>query len=149
MKTIRILGAAFAAVALASAAHAGVGSSSTSSASTQSSSGASNVGDTQSITTNSISNFPKDSSVSTVPAMVAPALVGSLTGCIGSTSGGVSVLGFGGSIGTTKTDEACERRAYADFLLTQLHDKDTAIQLICQDPIVRAAYAKTQPTLCR
>jgi hypothetical protein len=122
-----------------------VTSGATSSASTQSASNSANS-QSSSITQNSYGQ--KDQVVSTVPTVFAPGLVGSLNGCLGSASGGVSVLGAGVTLGSTRTDEACERRAYAEFVLTQLHDKDTAIQLICQDKIVRLAYAKTNPHLC-
>lgn len=60
---------------------------------------------------------------------------------MGSTSGGVSVLGFGGTLGTTWRDDACTRRLNAREMANTLGDREAARALLCRDKDVAAAYA--------
>jgi hypothetical protein len=60
---------------------------------------------------------------------------------MGSTSGGISVLGFGGTLGTTWNDTQCVRRLNAREMAQTLGDRDAARALLCQDKNVAEAYA--------
>jgi hypothetical protein len=99
---------------------------------------ADNAGNAQSITFNTTN----PDSLKTVPQVYAPALSTTLTEtCMGSTSGGVSVLGFGGTLGTTWNDNQCVRRLNAREMAQTFGDRDAARALLCQDPDVAEAYA--------
>lgn len=101
---------------------------------------ANNQGNAQSITFNSTT--PAKQQVKTNPTVYAPAMTTTLTEtCMGSTSGGVSVMGFGGTLGTTWNDEQCVRRLNAREMAQTLGDRDAARALLCQDKNVAAAYA--------
>ena len=101
---------------------------------------ANNAGNAQNITFNSTA--PSHSRVETVPQVYAPALSTTLTEtCMGSTSGGISVMGFGGTLGTTWNDAQCVRRLNAREMAQTLGDRDAARALMCQDKDVAAAYA--------
>jgi hypothetical protein len=62
--------------------------------------------------------------------------------CMGSSSGGAQGMGFGVSLATTWHDTGCDRR-YNAQMLNQLGARDAALALMCQEPQVRAAMAKT------
>jgi len=99
---------------------------------------ADNTGNAQSITFNS----EAVDHVKTNPAVYAPGLTTTLTEtCMGSTSGGISVLGFGGTLGTTWSDTQCVRRLNAREMAQTLGDREAARALLCQDENVAAAYA--------
>lgn len=101
---------------------------------------ASNAGNAQNITFNNVA--PNKTKLETVPQVYAPALSTTLTEtCMGSTSGGVSVMGFGGTLGTTWNDTQCVRRLNAREMAQTLGDREAARALLCQDKDVAAAYA--------
>jgi hypothetical protein len=101
---------------------------------------ANNQGNAQNITFNQTT--PTHQKVETNPQVYAPALTTTLTEtCMGSTSGGVSVLGFGGTLGTTWNDAQCVRRLNAREMAQTLGDRDAARALLCQDKDVARAYA--------
>ena len=72
----------------------------------QSQSQASNAGNTQQIINSTPGSLSE--SVKTNPNLFAPPLVSSNDTCMGSTSGGVSILGVGITAGTTWTDNNCK-----------------------------------------
>lgn len=79
------------------------------------------------------------------PAVVAPALTSAGTGvCLGSISGGVSVMGAGASLGMTKVDKGCERRSGA-ALLYQMGYRDAALRLLMNDDEIREAMGVAAP----
>ena len=101
---------------------------------------ATNQGNAQNITFNSTT--PNKTKLETTPQVYAPALSTTLTEtCMGSTSGGISVMGFGGTLGTTWNDAQCVRRLNAREMAQTLGDRDAARALMCQDKDVAAAYA--------
>jgi hypothetical protein len=101
---------------------------------------ASNQGNAQSITFNQTT--PSKTKLETTPQVYAPALSTTLTEtCMGSTSGGISVMGFGGTLGTTWNDSQCVRRLNAREMAQTLGDRAAARALMCQDKDVAAAYA--------
>ena len=103
---------------------------------------ASNEGNAQNITFNSTAPQNTKARVETVPQVYAPALSTTLTEtCMGSTSGGISVMGFGGTLGTTWNDAQCVRRLNAREMAQTLGDRDAARALLCQDKDIAAAYA--------
>lgn len=81
--------------------------------------------------------------VKAAPALYAPPLVTTMTDtCMGSSSFGASISGFGLSAGTTWTDKSCVRRLDArEFRAMGLND--VAIALLCQTPDNRAAVEAT------
>jgi hypothetical protein len=100
---------------------------------------ASNQGNAQNITFNQTA--PSKTKLETTPQVYAPALSTTLTEtCMGSTSGGVSVMGFGGTLGTTWNDSQCVRRLNAREMAQTLGDRAAARALMCQDKDVAAAY---------
>ena len=81
--------------------------------------------------------------VRNVPAMIAPALTTTLTEtCMGSTSGGVAVAGFGASFGKTWTDDECVNRLNARELLT-MGERSAAREVMCANPVVKRAFKRT------
>jgi hypothetical protein len=101
---------------------------------------ADNNGNAQSITFNSVT--PTKTTLRTAPQVYAPAMTTTLTEtCMGSTSAGLSVVGFGGTFGSTWNDEQCVRRLNAREMAQTLGDRDAARALLCQDKHVAEAYA--------
>lgn len=99
---------------------------------------ANNAGNAQNITFNTTN----PDHLKTVPQVYAPALTTTLSEtCMGSTSGGISVMGFGGTLGTTWEDDDCKRRLNAREMANTLGDREAARALLCQDASVAAAYA--------
>lgn len=99
--------------------------------------GAANAGNAQSITFNSNAS----DRLKTVPQVYAPALSTTLTEtCMGSTSGGLSVMGIGGTLGTTWNDAQCVRRLNAREMAQTFGDREAARALLCQDADVASAY---------
>jgi len=82
-------------------------------------------------------------SVRTTPSIAAPALTTTLSDtCMGSTSFGISVTGFGLTGGTTQVDQACVRRLDArEFRAMGL--TDVALALLCQSDANRKAVEST------
>lgn len=111
----------------------------TSSSSSNQSSNQSTQGNSQTINNNSV--YPANQTIKTAPAVVAPALTTTLTEtCMGSSSLGVSVLGFGASGGTTWQDHHCVRRLNARELAQTIGDRDAARELMCSDEEVFKVY---------
>lgn len=84
---------------------------------------------------------PSRQTVVTAPPVQAPGLAAAgIEVCLGSSSGGISVLGGGFSLGSTTKDDDCNIRLYA----RQLHAmglKNAAIILQCLNPQVNYAMA--------
>lgn len=113
---------------------------------TQSTAAASNAGNNQQFNptlmfneaaTNPFSSteirYSGSQSVKTVPNVVAPGLVATPATCLGSVSGGGSVLGFGGSAASTVADVPCNGREGAKlFHVMGMHDQ--AIERLCGVP---------------
>lgn len=108
---------------------------------------AANQGNTQAITYNS--SYPESQSIKTVPSAFAPGLTTTLSEtCMGSTSAGGSVLGFGISAGSTWRDQECMRRLNARELSNTLGDRQAARELMCgNEQIFRVYNALGRP--CR
>ena len=120
-----------------SSAQGGTGGSSSATANPN----ASNQGNAQNITFNSPA-APSKTKIESLPQVYAPALTTTLTEtCMGSTSGGISVMGFGGTLGTTWNDKQCIRRLNAREMAQTLGDRDAARALMCQDEDIARAYA--------
>jgi hypothetical protein len=68
----------------------------------------------------------------TAPAIVAPGLVASYVECFGSASGGVSVMGFGVTLGKTYTDTDCQHRRDANSAVA-LGEVAIGYQVMCQN----------------
>lgn len=76
------------------------------------------------------------------PAVVGPGLTTTLQDtCMGSTSGGLSLLGFGLVGGSTWKDEECIRRLNARELVSSLGDREAAKELMCGNPEINAVYS--------
>lgn len=87
-------------------------------------------------------NYGGEYKLKNVPAVTAPALTTTLTEtCMGSTSVGGAVPGFGISFGTTWRDSACVRRLDAREL-NSLGYKLGAKELMCDSDNVRAALKR-------
>lgn len=77
----------------------------------------------------------------TPPSVVAPGLAAAgIETCLGSVSGGVSVMGGGGSFGTSVKDDDCNRRLYARQLWN-MGFKQAATNIQCLSPEVQYAMA--------
>ncbi len=101
--------------------------------------GASNAGNNQAITFqgSQASDIPNNT-----PNVVAPALTTTLTEtCMGSTSAGASVAGFGATFGTTWRDEECVRRLNARELRA-MGLGPVAMELMCDNDDIRAAFER-------
>lgn len=107
--------------------------------------GAISAGGTVSI----VNGAPGDSSlryrgsytVHNTPDIVAPGLTAGLNTCAGSYAAGVAVAGFGITGGGTTVDAGCERRNMA-ALLGQMGEGDAAREVLCDDDVVRSAFAR-------
>jgi hypothetical protein len=82
-------------------------------------------------------NYGGSYTVRNTPEVIAPSVVGGNPCSVGA-SGGVSMPGFGISLGGTWADKACERRQQA-ALLFNMGEQSIAVELMCQDDSVRAA----------
>ena len=82
----------------------------------------------------------------TPPTVVAPGLVAAgMETCLGSSSGGVSMMGAGLTFGRTTPDDGCSIRLAARQLFAFGFQK-AALALMCQDPrVVEAMAAVGQP----
>ncbi|WP_342241466.1 hypothetical protein [Inquilinus sp. OTU3971] len=79
--------------------------------------------------------------VNNTPDVYAPGLTAGLNTCAGSYSAGVAVAGFGLTGGGTTVDQGCERRNMAT-LLRQMGEGDAAREVLCEDDVVRGAFAR-------
>lgn len=81
--------------------------------------------------------------VKTAPQIVAPSLTSTFSDtCMGSSSFGLSVVGFGATGGTTMVDDACVRRLDSrEFRAMGM--VDVALALLCQSPANRKAVEST------
>lgn len=79
--------------------------------------------------------------VNNTPDVMAPGLTAGLNTCAGSYAAGVAVAGFGLTGGGTTVDAGCERRNMA-ALLQQMGEADAAREVLCEDTVVRAAFAR-------
>lgn len=112
---------------------------STSSSSTSNQSTSASQGNSQNITFNSPNKVKE--TLNTTPVIAAPSLTTTLTEtCLGSATGGLSVVGFGMTGGKTYVDKACVRRLNAREIAQTLGDRDAAREIMCGDAEVNAAY---------
>ena len=75
------------------------------------------------------------------PSVFAPGLnAASIESCMGSTSMGGSIAGFGISFGSTTEDRGCQLRLYSRTLYALGHRR-AATQILCNDPQVMQALA--------
>ena len=75
------------------------------------------------------------------PSVFAPGLAAAgIESCLGSSSMGGSVAGFGISFGSTMVDRGCQIRLYARTL-NALRYRRAATQILCNDPEVMQALA--------
>ena len=80
-----------------------------------------------------------DTRVTTAPTVVAPGLAAAgVETCLGSASGGISLMGGGFTFGSTMVDDGCTIRLLARQLFNFGFHK-AAVALMCQDERVAAA----------
>ena len=84
---------------------------------------------------------PDSVTVKNVPAVIPPSLVSTSDTCMGSTSGGVAVAGFGFSVGGTWKDDECINRLNSRELRS-MGEYDAAKEVMCSNKAVRAAFAR-------
>jgi hypothetical protein len=94
-----------------------------------------------SVTTSNFNRVRQSGSLRTTANAFAPQLTASAVNtCLGSTSFGIGVTGFGISGGSTHKDRECNLRMYSAMLL-QLGQRDAAAAVLCHDPSVYNAFA--------
>lgn len=99
----------------------------------------SSSGASSSIYMNSPSSTTSKNRLVTPPTVVPPGLAAAgVETCLGSTSGGVSLMGGGVTFGTTKVDDGCTIRLLARQLFAFGFQK-AAVALMCQDERVAVA----------
>jgi hypothetical protein len=79
------------------------------------------------------------------PGIGIPSLAAGAVTCLGSVSGGFSVAGFGGGLGSTYLERYCESRAAADQIYRYGYRRQAINLLIAEHPMVNRAFANTQP----
>jgi len=94
-----------------------------------------NTNSNTSTNSNTVTNTESKHPVS--PAL-GPTVIGSSDSCMGSTSAGAQVIGFGLSIGSTYKDIECNRRKNI-IMLHNIGEKELVNALLCTDPIINAA----------
>jgi hypothetical protein len=88
-------------------------------------------------------NITSTNRLITPPTVVAPGLAAAgIETCLGSNSGGVSLMGGGVTFGSTKVDDGCTIRLLSRQLFAFGFQK-AAVALMCQDDRVAAAMAVT------
>jgi hypothetical protein len=98
--------------------------------------GVGNGGAAASVLTVNSASIPSDTTVRTAPQVIAPGLsAAGVETCLGSISGGASVVGFGVSFGTSIEDESCTARLDARTLAS-LKDFQAAQIRMCLLPKV-------------
>ena len=119
------------------------GGNSTSNA-TGGASGAANAANAQNtnLTVQSNTVIPRDTTSHFAPQVVASGLTTSNDTCMGSTSAGLSLIGGGGTLGTTWDDKACARRQNA-VRLYAMGWRAEACEVMMQDASVQAAFERT------
>jgi hypothetical protein len=109
---------------------------------------AQSMGSTSGATSMIYSNEPANTvnRLITTPSVVAPGLAAAgIETCLGSASGGLSVVGGGFTFGSTMVDEGCTIRLLARQLYAFGLQK-AALALMCQDEhVVAAMYAAGSP----
>jgi hypothetical protein len=109
---------------------------------------AQNMGSTSGATSMINMNDPSNivSRVITPPSVVAPGLAAAgIETCLGSASGGLSLMGGGFTFGSSIVDEGCTIRLLARQLYAFGFQK-AAVALMCEDPrVVAAMYAADSP----
>ena len=101
--------------------------------------GASQQGNTTSVNDNSrYDAYDRD----ITPAVSAPGLVAGATTCLGSSSAGVSVPGFGVSGGSTVIDKGCQA-INGSIRFAQLGMDAAAVQVMCNVPVYRKTLMET------
>lgn len=89
-------------------------------------------------------NVSGTTTVKNVPSMVAPGLsAAGLETCLGSASGGASVVGFGATFGTTVPDPGCNARLDARTLWS-MGLKSAAVARLC----IREDIYRSMPDIC-
>jgi hypothetical protein len=78
-------------------------------------------------------DIPSHTTIRNTPDVVMPALTASMVECFGSASGGVSVAGFGISLGKTYIDEECQARRNANQAVA-LGEVAVGYQVMCANP---------------
>lgn len=87
-------------------------------------------------------NSGQDSySLKTVPTVYAPP-IGVSAPCALAISGGVSVMGFGGSLGSSVKDSECNLRETARILY-EMGAKDASLRVMCGNPAAAKALGDT------
>jgi hypothetical protein len=86
-------------------------------------------------------NYGGSYTVRNTPEVIAPSVVGGNPCSVGA-SGGVSMPGFGISLGGTWADKACERRQEA-ALMFNMGETKVAYELMCQDEHVHQAMVSS------
>jgi hypothetical protein len=95
-------------------------------------------------TSNINQNVTGTSTIRNVPTAIAPGLTAAgLETCLGSVSGGASVVGFGGSFGTTIPDPGCAARLDARTLWS-MGLKKAAVARLCLTPEIY----RSMPDVC-
>jgi hypothetical protein len=109
---------------------------------------AQNMGSTSGATSMINMNDPSNivNRVITPPSVVAPGLAAAgIETCLGSASGGLSLMGGGITFGSSIVDEGCTIRLLARQLYAFGFQK-AAVALMCEDPrVVAAMYAADSP----
>jgi hypothetical protein len=109
---------------------------------------AQNMGSTSGATSMINMNDPSNivNRVITPPSVVAPGLAAAgIETCLGSASGGLSLMGGGFTFGSSIVDEGCTIRLLARQLYAFGFQK-AAVALMCEDPrVVAAMYAADSP----
>ena len=141
-----IIGTGSSGIALAQTAVAGAGSQSQSQSGAAAGSasygyaqggGGGGGGSSQLITNNGNTYEAVDMS-ERVPGVIMPALTTSNGTCMGSTSGGIGISGFGGSFGSTYTSNPCNVRFNANQM-NALGQPELALEMMCsQDSVYEA-----------
>jgi hypothetical protein len=100
-------------------------------------------GATSTVDISSPASTTSNNRLTTPPTVVAPGLsAAGVETCLGSASGGLSLMGTGMTFGLTIPDEGCSIRLAARQLHAFGYPK-AALALMCQDPHVAAAMAVT------
>jgi len=101
--------------------------------------GASQQGNTTSVNDNSrYDSYDRD----ITPAVSAPGLVAGATTCLGSASGGLSVPGFGASLGGTTVDLGCVA-INGSIRFAQLGLNNAAVRVLCSVEVYRKTLEET------
>lgn len=136
-------GAATGGAATGGAATGGTASGNSSNVSVSLTTGAGSGDGSSTASTQAKVDYGGSYTIKSAPQIVAPSLTSTFSDtCMGSSSFGLSVVGFGASGGTTMVDEACVRRLDSrEFRAMGMND--VALALLCQSPANRQAVEST------